>query len=239
MDENYGRQYRELYNGHWWWRARESLITSIVDGIRRDGNHGPILDVGCGDGLFLDRLSQFGEVDGIEADGYQVSDDNPWKQRIHIGPFDDQFQPGKRYSLILMLDVLEHFSDPRSCLARAQELLDSAGTLLITVPAFCCLWTTHDDLNHHKTRYTKSTLAEVIEYAGVKIVSTRYFFHWAFPTKLLIHYKERIFPTNPRIPEVPGRLVNESLYWLSVLEQRVFGLLPLPFGSSLLAVCSK
>ena len=48
-----------------------------------------------------------------------------------------------------MLDVLEHLPNPVVYLRRAEELLDLRGNLLITVPAFSCLWTTHDELNHH------------------------------------------------------------------------------------------
>ena len=59
----------------------------------------------------------YGDVEGIEPDAGVVSDESPWRQRIQIRPFDDSFAPGRRYDLIVMLDVLEHIEDPRRALA--------------------------------------------------------------------------------------------------------------------------
>jgi SAM-dependent methyltransferase len=207
--------------------------------LRPQGNWGPILDVGCGEGLFFDRLSKFGEVEGVETNPSLVTKDNRWKHQIHVSAFDATFQTNKQYSLILMLDVLEHFPNPTVCLRRSEELLDSTGSLLITVPAFSCLWTTHDDLNHHVSRFTKKSLAELISGTGLRIHAFRYFFHWMFPVKMLVHYKEMCFRTDPVIPKVPARNVNALLYRLSILEQMVFSTVSLPFGNSLLAVCTK
>jgi hypothetical protein len=138
-----------------------------------------------------------------------------------------------------MLDVLEHFSDPIPCLRHALNLLDSRGSILITVPAFQCLWTAHDELNCHLTRYTKSSLAQVTMRAGMRIHTSRYFFHWTFPVKLLMHLKERFLHTNPQIPKLPPRWLNETVYQLSCLEQKIFAAVPLPFGSSLILIGGK
>ena len=50
-------------------------------------------------------MSQFGEVEGVEPFAELVSPDNPQRSRISICPFDENFQPGKQYSLVLMLDL--------------------------------------------------------------------------------------------------------------------------------------
>lgn len=239
MDVAYSLQYRELHAKHWWWRARERLILTTIEQIRGKGNPGSILDIGCGGGLSFDRLVEFGDVEGVEPNPLLVTENNPWKSKIYVCSFDRAFQPNKDYSLILMLDVLEHFSDPLTCLRRAAELLRQDGTLLITVPAFSCIWTSHDDLNRHVARYTRRSLAKMTAAAGLMTVSSRYFFHWTFPVKLLLRYKEACLGANPQIPTVPHASINRWLYRLSVAEQALFGALPLPFGSSLLAVCRR
>ena len=68
-----------------------------------------------------------------------VSSDNPHRDRVYIGEFDDRFLPGKRYSLILMLDVLEHLPDPAAALRRVESLLQPDGKFVVTVPAFRAL----------------------------------------------------------------------------------------------------
>src|SRR6266545_1573241 len=111
MDPEYALHYRRLYECHWWWRAREDFILAALERLR-PGVGGAILDVGCGDGLFFEKLSRLGLVEGIEMDPTGVTPGGRWASRIHIQPFDESFQPGRQYALVLMLDVLEHFADP-------------------------------------------------------------------------------------------------------------------------------
>jgi SAM-dependent methyltransferase len=236
MDEHYARNYRDLYQNHWWWRARESLILSTLAALRPGGEWGRILDIGCGDGLFFDELSRLGHVEGIEPDPAGVTPGGRWAHRIHVRPFDESFRPERLYGLVLLLDVLEHFEDPKRHLQRALRLLEPGGTLLVTVPAFRLLWTSHDVLNHHRTRYTRARILELLREAGAEVVFARYFYRWAFPVKLAAHFKEALFPSTPTTPRVPPFWINRFLYGLSRAEQRTIGSWPLPFGSSLLAV---
>ena len=149
MDREYAGAYRELYGNHWWWRARESLILAELRRRLPPVAQKPraLLDVGCGDGLFFDKLAEFGDVDGVEADPSLVDPCGPHAERIHIGPFGADFRPCRRYDLILMLDVVEHLPDAEAGLRRAAELLNDDGLLIVTVPAFNALWTAHDDFN--------------------------------------------------------------------------------------------
>ncbi len=158
MRSDYGEAYREIYERHWWWRAREAIILDVTGRRLVVRGSQQILDVGCGDGLFFDQLLKFGEVQGVESTAELVDPNGQHRSRIHVGPFDESFEPGERFSLILMLDVLEHMEDPVAALRKAWSLLVPGGTLLITVPAFMLLWTQHDVLNHHLVRYTKSSI---------------------------------------------------------------------------------
>jgi SAM-dependent methyltransferase len=195
-----------------------------------------VLDVGCGDALFLPALEEFGRAEGIEVDASIVDPTGPYADRIHVGPFDTSFQPDRRYALITILDVLEHLSQPEESLRHALSLLRDDGLVLITVPAFRVLWTSHDDLNHHQTRYTKRTLARLSKVSGLEIIETRYFFHWTCPVKLAIRFKESFISSRPRPASVPNPALNWLCFALSRFEQIVLGRLPIPLGSSLLVV---
>jgi 2-polyprenyl-3-methyl-5-hydroxy-6-metoxy-1,4-benzoquinol methylase len=236
MEPEYAQRYRELYARHWWWRAREHLLLETLRRERPVRGWGSILDVGCGDGLLFDRLEELGDVEGIEADPSIVSPEGKHRARIHVQPFDSSFQPLKRYSLILMLDVVEHLPDPLGALRLALQLLETDGVLVVTVPAFPVLWTTHDVLNHHFIRYTKRSFATVARSAGLRLDAARYFFHWIFPAKLVQRVSEAITHPLPAAPRLPPRWLNTMLYGLSRLEQRLPGSSALPFGSSLLVV---
>lgn len=237
MDPEFSKRYRELYDNHWWFRAREELIVQILRCKQPAGGWKTILDVGCGDGLFFRRLQQFGEVEGVEPVADVIDPRNTFRQHIHVGFFDENFQPKKKYSLILMLDVLEHLDDPLAALRRAYALLQPGGLLLITVPAFPTLWTSHDELNHHHVRYTRSSLAKEAESSDLKIVEARYFFFWLFVAKLAARIKEGFVGSTPAIPKIPSPALNRFLYWICRMEETLFGALPIPFGGSLLMMC--
>jgi 2-polyprenyl-3-methyl-5-hydroxy-6-metoxy-1,4-benzoquinol methylase len=190
-----------------------------------------ILDIGCGDGLFFDRLAEFGNVEGVEPSAELVRDESPHRDHIHVCPFDSSFQPGKYYSLILMLNVLEHLPDPVGVPRHAIDLLAPNGAAIITVPAFMSLWTNHDVLNHHLARYTKSRFREVAAQGGLRIRSERYFFHWTCPIKLAQHGIESVFRSTPKLPQIPGPLINTMFFWLSRAEQLTLTRFSMLFGS--------
>jgi SAM-dependent methyltransferase len=239
MDRDYSRRYRELYERHWWWRAREDVILATLDRWKPAGGWDAILDVGCGDGLFFDALEPYGRVEGIEMDPSGIRGDGRWADRIRVAPFDETFQPLRKYALVLMLDVLEHFRDPAAALRRAVDLLEPEGTLILTVPAFPILWTSHDELNHHFARYTRKSLAELAAGARARLVESRYFFRWMAPAKLAVRVKEALTGAAPATPRIPPAWLNRLLYGLSRAEERLLGRLPAPFGASLLAVARK
>lgn len=239
MDSDYGARYRELFQRHWWWRARERVILHALHAHQPPAGWRAVLDVGCGDGLFFDELAKLPgvqRVDGVEPAAALVSPGGPHRARIHVGAFDTSFSPPQRYSLVLMLDVLEHLPDPASSLRHALSLLEPGGVFLATVPAFNALWTRHDDLNHHFTRYDKVSFAALAAESGLRIDESRYFFHWMAAAKIATRIKEALVPGAPASPSVPPELLNRALYALSRVEARLIGRVPLPFGSSLLVV---
>jgi SAM-dependent methyltransferase len=239
MDVDYGRNYRQLYQRHWWWRAREAALVETITRLRPAGGWDTILDVGCGDGLFFDKLLEFGDVEGVEPAAELVDPHGAHRHRIHTLPFDEGFQPNRRYSLILMLDVLEHLDNPSEALRHALSLLSVGGTVLITVPAFMTLWTNHDVVNHHRIRYTKRSFRAVARQAGLRIDEERYWFQWMFPFKVAVRLAERVLSREPASPRVPPPWINRPLYHWSRVERGLLDGFDVPFGSSLLIIGGK
>jgi SAM-dependent methyltransferase len=237
MDPAYAERYRELAARHWWWRARNDTVRAEVAGILGERRDARILDVGCGDGVLFPYLSRFGHVEGIEPDPTVVSPESPWRNRIRIAPFDESFSRGGRFDLILMLDVLEHLDDAAAALRIASNLLEPHGRLLVTVPAFLGLWTHHDELNRHVTRFTRARLTTAATAAGLRVERSWYLFQWLFFAKLLERARERAFGPAPP-PTVPAERINNVLYRVCGMERRVAGR-ALPFGSSLIAILCR
>ncbi len=108
LDPDYCRHYRELCEKHWWWRVREEILLEELHRLFPDSRPLAILDVGCGDGLFFERLRQFGNVEGIESETALVDPRGLTRNWITVAAFDASFNPEKKYDLILMLDVLKY-----------------------------------------------------------------------------------------------------------------------------------
>ena len=137
-----------------------------------------ILDVGCGDGLFFERLEEFGAVvEGLEPDATLVADPR-WRSQIRTLPLGPGACDAGASDLVLMLDVLEHIADDRDALRAVRDALSPGGFLLLTVPALAALWSRHDEANEHHRRYGPMGLREVLEASGLEVVTLRYFFAW-------------------------------------------------------------
>ncbi len=236
MDDAYRAQYRRLYQQHWWWQSRERLLERELDRLANGGGFGAILDVGCGDALFFPVLQRFGDPHGVEPDAGLLSPDGPFRSRIHAGPFDDSFQPGTRYGLILALDVVEHVADATAFLRRVKSLLEPGGIFVATVPALRALWTSHDVLNAHVTRYSRGEFARLVTGAGLHVEHARYCFLWTAAAKVGVRLVESVIRPEPRPPRVPPAPINAVLRAACLAEQAVFGRAQLPFGSSVLLV---
>lgn len=236
MDTGYLGAYRDLYLRHWWWRAREALLTREIERLAASGPFGRILDVGCGDGLFFPTLQRFGDPVGIEPATAMLTPDGPWRNRIHAGALDASYQPTHRFGLVLALDVVEHLDDPDAFVAHVRRVIAPGGWFIATVPAIRALWTAHDDLNEHVTRYRRGEFTSLVASHGLEVVHARYFFVLLAGAKLLVRGLEKVRRPMLRPPAVPGAPLNAALELVCRAEQAVLGRHEPWFGSSLLVV---
>jgi SAM-dependent methyltransferase len=237
MKVEYTAAYADLYRRHWWWRAREDFLMEVLACELPSARPAAILDVGCGAGLFFERLGALGETYGVDSDLSTRTGRDDVDRRIHWGSL-ESYRPGRRFNAILFLDVLEHVRSPVHLLRSALPLRAGDGVVIATVPAHPVLWTTHDELNDHFIRYTRKTFLPVAVEAGLRTKSLRYFFHWVAGAKLSVRAAEalRDRAAIPSVPKVPGPFLNRALYHLSRFEQTLRLDRALPFGSSLLYV---
>ena len=98
------------------------------------------------------------------------------------------------------------------------------------------LWTNHDVLNQHVTRYTKQGIQTLARDARLRLDSVSYFFHWTCAGKLAVRAVEAALHPPPKLPRVPNSWLNRFLYTACVTEQELLGPFQLPFGSSILFV---
>jgi SAM-dependent methyltransferase len=240
MESNYGAQYARLYHEHWWWRAREAVLLDLLRSLRPQPRS-TILDVGCGDAVSFQALSEFGTVRGIEVDENLLDPSGPFRERISTCPLGDPVydDPSWRFDLITALDVIEHIDDDRDAISAMAAMLRPGGLLVVTVPAFEVLWDEHDEINNHRRRYTATRLRWTLDGQGLRLLQVRYLFRGLFVPKLLVRLVNAGRSRKAAQHGIPKPAINTALRHICVLEDRLFRRLPVPFGTSVIGVARK
>ena len=238
MQQPYAAEYSRLYHEHWWWRSREAILMDVLARFCPRRGDLDVLDVGCGDGLFFPVLERFGNVRGIEVDEGLLDSEGPYRERIHTKPLGDEAYRGDdwRFDLITALDVVEHIADDRAAVSDMVRMLRPGGVIVVTVPAFQALWDYHDELNRHYRRYTSRSLRNLFEDQPIRLLQLRYLFHGLFPPKYLVAKLNRRRARKLEQHAIPGPAINRLMTTLCITEDRLLRNLPIPFGTSVLAV---
>jgi SAM-dependent methyltransferase len=242
METFYQKEYAFIYSNHWWYQARERCILSVVQDLYKNKPL-KILEIGCGPGQLLEKLREFGEVEGIEPAESVFQYDreiSPMVRRISF-PHESRGLPPGHYDLILLLDVLEHLQDDNAAILEVKRLLKQRGSVIITAPAFMSLWGPHDAINQHYRRYTLKEMVDIISASGFHKIWGSYYFGWCFLPVWIIRHIRRI--TRKEKPahdfKIPVSLLNTLLLKISCLEFRIVRRWGIPFGSSLFLIAQK
>jgi SAM-dependent methyltransferase len=239
MDREYALNYTNLYRNHWWWRAREILLLQILESVllRRDTTNASVLDIGGGEGLFMEKLSQFGSVHA--CDPLLSADIETEYGPVFAASVDrtDIF-PDQRYDLTLLLDVIEHVEDDVALLSQARRVTKKGGIVFVTVPAYQSLWTAHDDVNHHYRRYNPEQLRTSLDRASLDVEWIGALFGWPALVKLVMNNVGKFLDIPFRGSSIPVPIINRFLTLITILEGRGMIRFGTKWGSSLFAVCS-
>ena len=188
---------KQFYPQSYWWEADDHVGGRLAEIYRRFvlTDHvrfaahaveppGPVLDVGCGGGLFLQDLSR----KGFETYGVDVSAE---AARICLRRFEIPaavatlpklpFRPG-RFGLVTMYHVLEHLHDPVGAVLQAWELLRPGGRLVVQTPN-AASWQMYllgeywsgIDVPRHLINFRDTDLESLLDYCGFTVRRRKYF----------------------------------------------------------------
>jgi 2-polyprenyl-3-methyl-5-hydroxy-6-metoxy-1,4-benzoquinol methylase len=106
---------------------------------RAVGRDQQVLDLGCGEGFFAEKLQQMGNhVTGIDA--LPSAARRPFFDKYIQADLENGFDMaraelrGKTFDKVLLMDVLEHLREPERLLRECQGLLKPTGRLIVSVP---------------------------------------------------------------------------------------------------------
>ncbi len=236
-------QMAHLEKKHFWFKARrEVLALCLQRSLPEDQSEHPlVLDAGCGTGGNLDTLSQFGTTFGV--DNSQLAccfAPIEWRDRLAQGDLRHLPMQSDMFNVVSLLDVLEHVHDQQMVLSELRRILKPGGALLLTVPAYKHLWSSHDTVHKHQRRYRKAELLKELVNAGFKVKYLSYYNTYLYPLVASVRLIKKIMGTQEESDlQMPADWINQLLYRLFRLERHWIGKLQMPFGVSLIAIAFK
>jgi SAM-dependent methyltransferase len=192
-------EYSQLFaheENHWWCRALRRQFAQAIAGLDLPGpDNIRWLDAGCGTGKTLEQLSQ-----GREGFGLDFSPEALALSRKRMAEAGSAVTPLVRasveaiplrdatFDLIISADVLYHrgVADDVAALAEMARCLRPGGYLLVNLPAFSWLFSSHDVPIHTARRYTRGELTAKLVQAGLSPVRVSYWNWLLFPPLALI-----------------------------------------------------
>lgn len=149
----------------------------VLSGFLNPGS--TVLDIGCAYGFFLEVASEAGyKAEGIEVNKYMVEN---VKNRLNIPCYLCEaltdFKSDKKYDCISFFDSIEHMENPRASVAKAGEMMDEGGLLVITTPNIGSIagrlmgkYWPHITPEEHIYYFTTKSLTDMLSGCGFKVV---------------------------------------------------------------------
>ncbi|MDE3154049.1 MAG: class I SAM-dependent methyltransferase [Acidobacteriota bacterium] len=229
---------------HFWFKGFRRFVrprvASALTGVARPA----ILDAGAGTGVNLDWLCRYGRTWGLERSraGLRLARE---MGRAGLAGGDVTRLPFATgvFDLVTSFDVIYSLeaADERMALAEAWRVLRPGGALVVNVAALPILRGDHSALSGERRRYTRATLRAALTAAGFDVGELSYTNALLVPLLFVLRARQRRRGLAARTAEitVPPAPINALLTALLAIEAAVSRAVPLPFGSSLLAVARK
>lgn len=239
MDSTLYELFYALEDTHWWFQGRKELVLDLLQRYL-PCNNPKILDVGCGTGGMLAGYEQYGTVLGIDTAPEAAHFCQLRGLRMMVGsgtelPFADETM-----DVVSALDVIEHVDNDQGMLAEMRRVCRRDGVLLLTVPAFQFLWSSHDVLNHHKRRYIRRGIEDLLVRTGFEPLKLSYYNSFLLPAAVLRKYVLRVrnHGTESHLERVPGPM-NALFRRILSLEGPILARGDFPIGASIICAARR
>lgn len=164
-------------------KGRRVSARAILDQLQKFKKPGRLLDVGCSVGFLLDEAAKRGwEVYGVELSQWAVDyarEKLGIKTVFHGHLKDAPFEPGY-FDAVLLIDSIEHLTEPKETLIRLRKLLKKDGLICINTPDIDSLlsrtlkarwWGVKQS---HLYYFTARSLKQMLEAAGFFLTKKRF-----------------------------------------------------------------
>jgi SAM-dependent methyltransferase len=246
-DPHYFETLEKIEDRHFWYLNRRDVILAALRRSVPDLARRRLFDVGCGTGGLLAHCERSGLALAGACDVYLESL-RVARRRVNapllLVDQGRELPLAEGHDLLGMFDVLEHVDDDLGMLRFLCRVLLPRGVLVLTVPAHPALFDEMDELAHHRRRYTRAGLRQMLCTAGFEVRLLSHFMAPLVPALVVLRsLGRRLRPAeaaarrNAEFRVVPG--LNGALRAVLAVERLALGRFASPFGSSIVAVASR
>jgi hypothetical protein len=180
---------------HPWETSRTRFFTRVLEDSGALKSSSRILDVGSGDAWFARQLLRRYPAVMLSCwdVGYTAAQIEALEQETAgtIRFFTEA--PAAEYDALVLMDVLEHVEDARGLLTTlVKDHLVPGGAVLVSVPAWQCLFSRRDAALRHYRRYSPRQLSNLVEGAGLERLSGGGLFHLLLLPRALAAARDRL-----------------------------------------------
>ena len=218
---------------YWWYQARSEMLHTVLGPYV--GSPQRVLDVGSADGPSVGWLTATQKV-SLDLDSRGLRPPTGVCGSVLALPFADA-----AFEVVGAFDVVEHCDPEDVALAELRRVLEPAGRLLMSVPAYQWAWSDHDVRAGHHRRYTQRRIVRAVEGAGLTVLRSTYGFAGVFPMFAAERVARRLRGRSAEpqgLPQVSPAM-DRVLTGLSATEARLLRKVDLPFGSSVFLAAEK
>ena len=211
------------------------LVNSISSVIRKN-NGKDILDFGCADGYFMQRVCDANpclNMFGIEVDATSLE---KCKQK-NLQVSSDLKELNKQFDVIYSLNTLEHIQNDREMLKLIYDKLSNTGRLYLYVPALMFLFSSMDKKVGHYRRYIQKELRNKLTACGFEIEQIEYCDVLGVLATCLYILKDKLGKNNQGNLHKTGVILYDHIFPLSrLLDKLLFKHL---MGKNLFVIAHK
>lgn len=230
---------------HWFYRGKRAIVRHFIKKHTSLGKDDLMIDAGTGTGRWPVEMSKRCRVMGLDDHDESIQLARPKIESVGgqlvQTKLDSIPLPDGCATVVTAMDVLEHLDDDAGAVRELSRLIRPGGLFVITVPALRWLWSDWDVVLHHRRRYHRNDLRQLVERPDLELVHLKYTNNFALPLILLVRLWRKILPPKPGAARaednIPPSPVNAILRAFYVYPAR-WGW-PMPVGVSLLAVLRK
>ena len=237
--EEYGCM-RAVEDSHWWYRGLHALVLRTLD--RHGSSKTRIVDIGCGTGGMAAQLNpnMLKAALDFNPDALGYCRSRGIRRMLRGDASTLPFADGSA-DAALILDVLyhKHITEPLAVLREVRRVLMPGGIVVINVPAYQWLYSSHDVAVHTGRRFTRGGINGLLRDAGFQVLESSYWNTALFPAICAVRLLRRWAPPGTSDVKAGSPLVNKVLGALLALERACMALFPLPFGVSIFVVAIR